>query len=285
MTSTPLPDRYPGARTLNEAQRLHAQHTLLVDALHGLILCPLPTTASNLRILDIGTADGYFLEQVRDEVLTDPTSAYLVGTDIKAYPSSTPEKGTIELRTHDLRTPFPEEWKDCFDLVQMRNCLGSTGTNEAAVNVIRRLLELVKPGTGWIQLVDGAMFAGPITDTDGPWSKLSKTIGNIMKNVGLDSSLGSRVATLLAMAGGDGIAEYESRSASSPIGKGCKPELKAVGYAQINGIVETAGGALERMESPPMTVEEFREVGEGCFGEAREVGVSMPWFAAWARRV
>lgn len=278
MSSFALPDQYPGARTLNEAQRLHAQHSLLVDALGGLILCPLPVTASNLRILDVGTADGYFLQQVREKVLSDPKSAYLIGTDIKAYPGSEPEG--VELRTHDFRTSFAEEWRGSFDLVQMRNCLGSTGSDEAAVLVIRRLLELVKPGVGWIQLVDGAMFVGSITDDDAPWQKLLKTVGNVMKNVGLDSSLGSRIATLLIKAGGDDITGFESKEASSPIGRGCKVELEEIGYAEIQGITETAGNALERMENPAMSAEEFRRIGLECLGEAEKVGVSVPWFAA-----
>lgn len=283
MSSSPLPDRYPGARTLNEAQRLHAQHALLVDALGGLILCPLLVTASNLRIMDVGTADGYFLQQVRENVLSDPGSAYFVGTDIKACPGSQP--AGIELQIHDFRTPFPEMWRDSFDLVQMRNCLGSTGGDEAAVIVIRQLLKLIKPGVGWIQLVDGAMFAGSIEDDDRAWLKLSKTVGNIMKNVGLDSSLGSRVAALLARAGGDSIADFDSKEASSPMGKGCKTELEEIGYAEIRGITETAGIALEKIGNPPMSAEEFRRIGLECLGEAETVGVSMPWYAAWARRI
>lgn len=281
MSSEPLADIYPADRTISEARRLQAQHDLLVDALGGIILCPLDRSASGLRILDVGGADGYLLEQLRLE-LKDPESAYLVGTDIKPYPENRPG---VEMRIHDFRTPFPEEWKDSFDLVSIRNCLAGTGSDKAAVDLIRRLLDLVKPGTGWLHIVDGWLPTGPVRDRDSSFLKITKTIGNALVAHGMDASIGARVAALLPQAVRGNATDLGNRSAPSPIGKGCKPELEETGYDEIRGLVETAGKGLEKAENPPLTYDEFRELGVRALQEVKERGVTMQWYAAWARRV
>ena len=59
MASEQLDDRYPAERNATGSSRLRAQHDLVVHVLGGLLLCALDTARENLRILDIGIADGW----------------------------------------------------------------------------------------------------------------------------------------------------------------------------------------------------------------------------------
>ena len=175
MASKQFVDNYPGERTTTETDRLHAQHDLVVHAFGGLLLCPLDTARSNLRILDIGTADGWWLHCLRRE-LTHPESATLLGTDIAPYPDAV--EGVI---IHDFRREFATEWQGTFDLVQLRAVLASAG--EAANDLVQRALELLKPG-GYIQIVDSGMPSGQIDPNDKPSTQFFKRVGNMLNAQG-----------------------------------------------------------------------------------------------------
>lgn len=176
MSSAELVDNYPGERTTTETDRLHAQHELVVHALGGELLCPADTSKTDLAILDIGTADGWWLHALRKK-LTSPETAELVGTDIAPYPDAV-EKVVI----HDFRQPFPEEWKAKFDVVQLRAVMASAG--DGAIDVVRRCVELVKPG-GYIQLVDSYMQSGEFADADKPSMRFFKRVGNLLAGQGM----------------------------------------------------------------------------------------------------
>jgi hypothetical protein len=85
-----------------------------------------------------------------------------VGIDIDAskFPEH-PPTGT-SYHTQDINKPWPEEWKNSFDVVHQRLALVGAGPN--GQGALKSLSELVKPG-GWIQLIE---FEFAASDSDGP---------------------------------------------------------------------------------------------------------------------
>lgn len=269
----PLVDNYPGQRTLTETARLHAQHDLVVEAFGGLVLCALDTTQPNLRILDIGTADGWFLHSVRSK-LAHPESVTLIGTDVAPYPD------TVEqVIVHNFKTPFPEDWKESFDLVQLRAVLANV-PGDAAVDLVHRALQLVKPG-GYIQLVDGYMPHGEVLASDSPSNQLFKKLEAFLTSHGLDSTAGKRVASILETAGGGSITDMGSKEASPRIGKGSK--LEETSWDWIRGICQVVGGALVKADL--ISEAEMGKLRLAVLEEAQTDGFDIPWFAAWANKV
>ncbi|KAK8044779.1 hypothetical protein PG993_004803 [Apiospora rasikravindrae] len=140
-----------------------AQHDGTKAAMGGLVLCPLDLDQPGLKILDSGTGDGYWLQ---DLLATFPRlrDGTLVGTDVTA--AKFPENGVqppISLQIQSITQPWPPEWKHSFDLVHQRLVLGACG-NFPYETAIRNLAKLVKPG-GWIQLVEPDQTCGV---QDGP---------------------------------------------------------------------------------------------------------------------
>ena len=272
---------YPAEGTLSEVQRLRAQHELCTAAVGGLILAPINLEHPNLRILDSGTADGFFLVDVFNKGLPKSTrdSAELFGTDVQSYPAADDAPPNLKLSRQNIFEPWPESWKGTFDLVCQRNTLANCKDFETAVDVVRRLAELVKPG-GYIQLVDGLMPVGEIEEGDLPSQKMFKTIGNFLKSVGMSPAMGKNVGELLV---GAGVVEVQRTEGPSRLGKGTK--LEAASDVQLVGLQKTFQAALEKMPNPPIAVEAWAKMGENMRGEAEERGVDMPWFAAWGKVV
>ncbi|ETN45590.1 uncharacterized protein HMPREF1541_09422 [Cyphellophora europaea CBS 101466] len=272
MSSQPPIDNYPGERTLTETARLRAQHDLVVDALGGLLLCHLDTTQQNLRILDVGTADGWFLHCVRSQ-LACPDTATLVGTDVAPYPDV-----VEDVITHNFKTPFPEDWKDNFDLVQLRAVMANV-PGDAAIDLVRRAWNLVKPG-GFIQLIDGAMPAEKMLESDKPSARLFKTMGAFLVRAGMDASQGARVAEILQTAAGDTMTGFGSKERPIRIGKGS--QLEKSSWDWLRGFTTVASPGL--VKTGMATQQQMDKLTLDVMKQAQEEGFDLSWFAAWGRK-
>jgi len=273
-------DKYPNARTDSEATRLHAQHHLTKGALGGLVLCPLDTHRSGLRILDSGTADGYFLLDLYSE-LEHAESATMIGTDISTYPGLLDLPSNVKLLKQDILSPWPEDWKGTFDFVHQRHTMASAGSFEQAIKVTRSLFELLKPG-GWLQLVDGELPSTAIETDDAPSTKLFKCIGQMMQRIGLDPSLGSQLPAIMQKA--TGLVEVDHSIGVSRIGRNAPEHLVEIGYAQLCGLRSSVSASLSKLPSPPLSSASFNDVVDLATDEAREKGIEMRWYAAWGQR-
>ncbi|OAQ62674.1 methyltransferase - protein [Pochonia chlamydosporia 170] len=155
--NTPQP-----AASEGENERLQINHHVVKLAMGGsLLLAPFDVTRPNLKILDSGTSDGYWLTEFR-KTLTRPETCTMNGFDItdERFPDP-PPKG-IALRVQDVMGPFPDSWLDTFDVVHQRFVLAATATKGR--EAVLGLCNLVKPG-GWIQLVEMQSTVG---EDDGP---------------------------------------------------------------------------------------------------------------------
>ncbi|KAK4072274.1 hypothetical protein Trihar35433_4338 [Trichoderma harzianum] len=282
----PAPDpRYPDIRHVAEAHRLRSQGALIIDALGGIILCPLDTSRTDLRILDSATADGHLLTLIRKQ-LAHPESAELIGTDIADYPPlDLPENITLEKQ--DILKPWPEKWDAHFDFVHQRTGLAVTGGMERAVETVRRLIELIKPG-GWIQLVDGALIENKIAEDDKAWVKRFKVLSQCVSLVGLDTTLGVSTAEILKRAGEGLLRNIGEKQGVSPLGKGASSkELEELGYVELKGMHSGCVTMLKGMpeDKRPMALEQVEGLLPEVLREAQAGECEMKWYAAWGQKI
>lgn len=239
MNSKPLEEKYPGARSSEETQRLQVQHNLVKGAFGGLVLCPADLSKPDVRILDSATADGYFLYDLRSQ-LAYPNSAELIGTDITEYPDTIGLPKNIKLYKQNILEEWPNEWKGTFDFVHQRACMANVQTYDEGLKVMERLIKLVKPG-GWIQIVDGAMPTGPIEESDKPSMKIFKTVGRFLQEIGRNPIAGKQIFEMLEKAGG--LKVVGKKDIIAMLGKGApSKDLEMIGYEELTGLVVSYSG-------------------------------------------
>lgn len=171
-TMTVLPDSENGYLLNYEEQekrRMNMQHDLIKTYMGKLILAPLPFDKPNLRVLDSGTFNGksttalcYMPQKLicaglwlhdASTLLKSPT---LVGTDVSAtaFPANPPPN--TEFHIQSISEPWPTEWHNSFDLVHQKLVIACLPPDEGR-QALYRLVELAKPGTGWVQFTEGSL--------------------------------------------------------------------------------------------------------------------------------
>lgn len=277
-TNDKLVDNYPAIRDTSEKARLKVQHDLIVDAFGGKnIICPLDTTRSNLRILDLGSADGWWLTQVREELSPSAAkTATLIGTDIAPYPDT-----TENIIIHNFKTPFPDDWRGTFDLIQLRAVLANVPGDDAT-DLISRAIALLKPG-GYIQIVDGAMQHGELKGDEKPSTRFFTTLGNFLMMNGLNADQGSRAATSLRAAGKGTLEDISDRSVDVPVGKNASPEMQETSWQWVRFM--TVMPADQMVKAGLLTEEEKQKLVLELLEETKTEGFTFPWYAVWARKV
>lgn len=67
----------------------------------------------------------------------------------------------LTLSVQNIKSPWPQEWNNTFDLVHQRAALGAAGY-KAVIEVLKNMVALLKPG-GWMQMVeaDHSVSQGP----------------------------------------------------------------------------------------------------------------------------
>ncbi|KAF5565065.1 methyltransferase [Fusarium phyllophilum] len=139
-----------------EIERLHRQHLFMNTTTGGqLLVIPSIHEKKSLRVLDSGAADGFWLRDLSRQLPSHNLELYGVdiGSDLFPAPDETaPYK--VELRSHDVRTPFPHawDWSSKFDVINQRLLIWGIQSTEWP-RVISNLVESLKPG-GYIQLVE-----------------------------------------------------------------------------------------------------------------------------------
>jgi gliotoxin biosynthesis N-methyltransferase len=274
MSSNKPIDNYPGIRNTSENHRLHVQHDLVVNAFGSLTVCPIDLSKENLRILDIGTADGHWLTELRKQ-LKHPESATLIGTDAAPYPDT-----TENVIIHNFKTSFPDDWKNSFDLIQLRAVLANV-PGDAAVDLLKRATELLKPGS-YIQSIDGAMPNGELSGHEKPSLRFFTTLGNFLNMNGLKSDQGANAGAVLKAAGEGKLEKVESSQCIMRLGKGASSAMEATSYEWIRGTIAGAGEPL--VKAGLMSSDEVDELRAAMLKEAKNEGITFPWYAAWGMK-
>ncbi|MCJ1352293.1 MAG: hypothetical protein MMC33_002277 [Icmadophila ericetorum] len=261
----------------NEMSRLSNQHEVIKDAMGGLLQMPIDYSKGPLRILDSGTADGFWIQDLASSI---PAGDHeFIGTDVNpsVFPKSPPPGQTYQVQ--DINKPWPATWHNYFDIVHQRLTLVGAGQHGQAV--VSNLAELVKPG-GWIQLIEGENM---IDEKDGPamhdFLKLMKDTFTLM---------GANIHFARDMAGwlkAVGFEDVQDRLFDSYLGATNK-DPKLAQHGVISSSVGCAGlveFAKTLPSGPPsLSKEELDTLGPRLRAELTERGGNYPLRVVWGRK-
>ncbi|KAK8119952.1 uncharacterized protein PG998_004578 [Apiospora kogelbergensis] len=262
-----------------EAERLAYQHTILKASMGGqLVVAPVDLSRRGLRILDSGTSNGVWLSDVRGQVAL-PDAATLIGTDASAARFPVPSPAGVTFAVHDIRNPWPPEWKGSFDLVHQRLVLAGAGPDVSGV--LHGLLETVAPG-GWVQLMEGI---NRVSDDHGPVMKqFQRLMMELFDALGTGNTFSADMSTWISEAG---FANVESRMIPYDIGAKAKdPDLQVkstqVSCIAASGLVAWANdhpGGVSCMSRHDLDTLESR-----LRTELSERGGSYPMRVVWGQK-
>ncbi|KAI1410440.1 S-adenosyl-L-methionine-dependent methyltransferase [Hypoxylon sp. FL1857] len=262
-----------------EAKRLSDQHAV-IKAFMGnkLVVAPIDLSQPNLRILDSGTADGTWLLDLRGS-LQSPESASMVGIDINAPRFPTYPPTGVSFQIQNVLDPWPKAWRNSFDLVHQRLVLAGSGSK--ASNVVKRLLENVKPG-GWVQLTESAPNIGA---DDGPaMHQFFALLQEMFAFMGTGTTFSMEISQWVEDAG---FVNVESKVFPYDIGAKIVDEtLRARSLSSVNAAV--AGLTMWGSQLPNglkcMTRDELATLPARLNQELSEQGASYPLVVVWGQK-
>ncbi|KAF2501279.1 hypothetical protein BU16DRAFT_522267 [Lophium mytilinum] len=179
-------DIYPLARDDRESQRLNAQHQLIVKSCDNYLLDPSIPRHGIRSVADIATGTGIWLADFADELTTSAladTQFEFIGFDISALQFPTEVKPGFNFVVHNMTTPFPTQYHNRYDVVNVRLVFGAIPKEQYAT-VAKNLLAVLKPG-GYITWTEFQLdsphdiWPGPIL------SHLKSTLCDYLSSVNL----------------------------------------------------------------------------------------------------
>lgn len=245
---------------------------------------------------------GYWLRDLSRNV---PASFQLFGTDVSTagFPADLPPN--IHLHKQPVTDPWPESWKSSFDLVHQRATLPAIQAVDCQA-AVKNLAELLKPGHGWLQLVEPNISSYLTVDEAARFpalSEFSKLMGEIFPRLGHNPSPGPLLRAWLAEAG---LRNVDEKIVDLPIGKSAADPV--LGEAAKHNVLQVFDGfhaaaasefrplysiALFQMiltacttDIPdfPYTAEYFEDVRQRLAAEADAVGGMIRWHVVWGQR-
>ncbi|KZL87477.1 methyltransferase domain-containing protein [Colletotrichum incanum] len=122
--------------TGREVERLRNQHVWFQICLDGkIIFAPVDLSTPELKVLDVGCADGILLCDLRKDL---SPSAQLVGLDVMSTFLPPFPEGNIRYVTGDICEPLEKDLSGAFDLTHIRFVLpgcGRAGVDQAISNL------------------------------------------------------------------------------------------------------------------------------------------------------
>ncbi|KAJ8069780.1 hypothetical protein OCU04_000196 [Sclerotinia nivalis] len=260
------------------SQRLINQHNVVINALGGkLVLAPIDLTQPNLRILDSATADGHWLQQLREHCGSSKNNTY-VGTDInsKILPTSFPPE--FDFYLHNFGTPWPLATHASFDLVHQRLSLPGAAPHSLP-QAVRNLFELVKPG-GWIQLVEAEQIApnsGPV------FLEFLELVRQVFEGTGAGWKYAEHLRQWLEEAGAVDIQEISVDMVLGASNE--KNELVEMGASSTAGAMSGLVMHAKAMNlDTKLSNEQLDTLGDRLYAELVQTGAHYPLRSVWGRK-
>ncbi|KAI0445779.1 hypothetical protein F4803DRAFT_506399 [Xylaria telfairii] len=228
--------QYAMAQDPEELGRLTLQHQLLKAEMGQTLVFPLiEFRGEALKVLDSGCANGLWLRDLRSSLHDGDKHSY-TGIDIETSFFPRNPEPWLQLVNQSMQRPFPDDWKDHFDLVHMR--FGLPAAMEwGPKRVVSNLVSVLKP-TGWIQLVEADW-----TDVSGCGPMLSETF-LLFRRVFSKMGIGEFTQKLEGWLSEEGLQSVQRRSFHIRIGARMEDEgLGSAGTA----IICQAAGTLARI--------------------------------------
>ncbi|PIA97165.1 hypothetical protein CB0940_05948 [Cercospora beticola] len=261
-----------------------AQHELSKSAFGSLVAEAVTLDSPEMRVLDVGTGDGYWLYDLRSQ-LHDPENADLVGTDAAIMPAeqrpfTIPQN--MRFLAQSPRDDWPNDIHGYFDLVHWQHVISSSESSfEKAVEITGRLLRLLKPG-GTLLLVDRCFEPSALATTDTPSKQLFQMLGNGLSSGGTEGTLGGDLPAILDVAShssGVRLNDVGMKKSASRIGEGAEAHGKELGLAWLKQLKGDRSGSRSKADT-----DRFDEIVEQAVEEAESQGFEVVWYAAWAKR-
>ncbi|KAI1152659.1 S-adenosyl-L-methionine-dependent methyltransferase [Nemania diffusa] len=198
-----------------ETDRLDFQHYFFHDVMnnellpshitHDLAANPSP------RVCEIATGSAVWL---RDLAKTLPTSAELIGLDFDASKFPRPEAlpPNVKLGFGNAYEPFPEEFRNRFDVVHLRFFLFALKKDHGAA-LVQNLLSLLRPG-GWLVWVEtSALLASAVPPSEALF-EFQKVYHTFATQAGLDVDMPLGITSYVRQAGLEDCGERSYNSGS-----------------------------------------------------------------------
>ncbi|KAI9694168.1 MAG: hypothetical protein M1822_003439 [Bathelium mastoideum] len=148
-------DGYMLRRDREESKRLDAQHTFFQCLSGGRLLHSSIPVKSVETVADVATGTGIWLRQLAasSDFAGHPNTSF-VGFDIapQQFPNKEEIQEPIKLELHDFTKPFPKEYQEKFDVVNVR-FLSYVLQLAQLENVVKNIVQLLRPG-GYLQWQD-----------------------------------------------------------------------------------------------------------------------------------
>ncbi|KAI0426047.1 S-adenosyl-L-methionine-dependent methyltransferase [Xylaria sp. FL1042] len=185
-----------------ESGRLDFQHRFFDDVMNNELL-PLHIAnelAENPspRICDVATGTGIWLKELAK---TLPVSAELVGLDfdVSKFPELEELPPNVRLSFGNAYEPFPEEFRNRFDVVHLRHFV-LAAKKDHCVPLVRNLLSLLRPG-GWLVWVEAsAVLASAEPPSEGLF-QVQKVYYNFLESANIESNIPLATVSYMTQAG------------------------------------------------------------------------------------
>ncbi|OAL01241.1 S-adenosyl-L-methionine-dependent methyltransferase [Phaeosphaeriaceae sp. SRC1lsM3a] len=265
--------------------RLTIFHYGFKQATEGNLLFGLTDFSSAPRaVLDVGTADGLWMREVKSSVPAPPQGEHtFIGTDINAnFFPATPTKN-ITFVKQDVKGPQPQDWHEAFDLVNMRMILIAAGSGAAQRAAVNEHIKLLKPG-GWIQIGDCDRIC-PTPESENPrYHDMWACVRAVLQSSGVDALEPPKMKSWLEEAG---FEEVQERTAMRAVGKrNVDEELGKMGIEAdlliAQGMAAAAKGLSPSLK--PLSDDRLDSLVQDLRTELTDTGAFFPMRFIWGRK-
>lgn len=270
-----------------ENRRLETQHEVWKYAFRNqLVFAPLELTGAAC-VLDSAGANGCWLEDYQSTLspsVREHSQSRFVSADINQMmlPKKSQRSGNIEYLRHSFLDTWPGHLHSTFDLVHQRLAIAASG-KVPIVETIQRFAALLKPGSGWLQLVE--LDTSPDSSLAAKY-RAAEDFKHLLHTVSTTTGVRAYFANGLAQDLRDaGLLEVQEKRIQVPWGRAIQgnEELfqQSLAFPGLPFFAETFCAIARKMD---LADERYHQLPERLEKQLLETGVVLNAVVVWGRR-